>query len=103
MFTVVSYVNLEQYDVLIQEQGDCQSNKMYLNVVLNAWPRIVSVVEKLTWDEFVAVSAVFSKVSLECVLGVKHVLKFPIVPELYISSIHIAAMEKFDFLKRYCR
>ena len=73
-------MDLDELDVLIQDQGDCQSKKMYLDVVLNAWPRIVSVVEKLTWDEHVAVSAVFSKVYLECVLSVKHVLKSPIVP-----------------------
>ena len=66
--------------MLIQDQGDCQNKKMYINVVLNAWPKIVSVVEKLTWDECVAVSSLFSKVSLEFVLGVKHVLKSSIVP-----------------------
>ena len=77
--TVVSWVNLNEWDVLIQNKPDCQSKKIYLNVVLNAWPRIVSVVEKLTWDEHVAISSVFSKVSIECVLVVKHVLKSPIL------------------------
>ena len=59
--TVVFWVNLDELDVLIQDQGDCQSKKIYLNFVLNAWIRIVSVVEKLIWDEYVAVSAVSAK------------------------------------------
>ena len=78
--TEVSWVNLDELNVLIQDQRDCRSKKMYLNVVLNDWPRIVSVVEKLTQNEHVSISAVFSKVSMECVLVVKHVLKSPIVP-----------------------
>ena len=78
--TEVFWVNLDEWDVIIQDQGDCRSKKMYLDAVLNAWPKIISVVEKLTRDECVAVGAVFSKASLECVLGVKHVLKSPIVP-----------------------
>ena len=79
-FTAVFWVNLDELDVLIQDQCDCQSKMMYLDIVLNIWPRIVSVVENITRGECVAVGAVFSKVSLEYVLGVKHALKSSIVP-----------------------
>ena len=57
----VFWVNLDELDVLIQDQGDCQSKRMYLNVVLNSCPSIFSVVEKLTWDECVAVGAYSEK------------------------------------------
>ena len=69
-----------QFGMLVEDQGDCWSQEVYLNVVIYTWPRLFSMVKKVTWDECVAVGEVVSKVSLECFLLVVHILNCTIAP-----------------------
>ena len=55
--------------MLVEDQGDCLSQKLYLNVVIYTWPRLFSMFEKVTWDECVAVD--FELISKQSISGLQ--------------------------------